>query len=108
MAELNDPWQPALLRLVAELAREGREHGVPVGVCGEAATDPRLAGVLAGVGVSSLSVSAAALAPVGSELAVHTREAFGRAARAALASGSAQGAREAAAQSLASEGHTPA
>ena len=103
LAELNDPWQPALLRLVAELAREGQERGVPVGVCGEAAADPRLAGVLAGVGASSLSMSAAALAPVGSELALHTREAFGRAARAALASGSAQGAREAAAQSLASE-----
>ncbi|WP_017576539.1 putative PEP-binding protein [Nocardiopsis kunsanensis] len=104
LAELNDPWQPALLRLVATLAREGGSHGVPVGVCGEAAADPRLAGVLAGLGVSSLSVSTAALAPVGSELAVHTWEAYGRAARAALASGSARGAREAAARALAEEG----
>ncbi|MBE2998628.1 phosphoenolpyruvate--protein phosphotransferase [Nocardiopsis sp. HNM0947] len=100
LAELNDPWQPALLRLVAELARAGQEHGVPVGVCGEAAADPRLAGVLAGAGVSSLSMSAAALAPVGSALAGHTREAFGRAARAALAADSPQGARDAAAREL--------
>lgn len=107
LAELNDPWQPALLRLVAELARAGREHGVPVGVCGEAAADPRLAGVLAGTGVSSLSMSAAALAPVGSALSGHTREAFGRAAHAALAAGSPQEARDAAAQSLASEEHSP-
>ncbi|WP_017612600.1 phosphoenolpyruvate--protein phosphotransferase [Nocardiopsis salina] len=103
LAELNDPWQPALLRLVAELARAGQEHGVPVGVCGEAAADPRLAGVLAGAGVSSLSMSAAALAPVGSVLAEHTREAFGRAARAALAADSPQEARDAAARELAAE-----
>ena len=107
LAELNDPWQPALLRLVAALASDGQDHGVPVGVCGEAAADPRLAGVLAGVGVSNLSMSAAALAPVGSELALHTREAFGRAARAALASGSPQEAREAAARSLATDGTEP-
>ncbi|WP_460755988.1 putative PEP-binding protein [Nocardiopsis oceani] len=103
LAELNDPWQPALLRLVAGLARAGREHGVPVGVCGEAAADPHLAGVLAGTGVGSLSMSATALAPVGAALSGHTMKGFEQAARAALAADSPQEAREAAARELAAE-----
>src|SRR6187397_1348017 len=53
LAALNDPWQPAVLRLV----RLSAEAGVPVGVCGEAAADPLLAAVLVGLGVSSLSTT---------------------------------------------------
>jgi phosphotransferase system enzyme I (PtsI) len=72
LAELLDPWQPALLDLIGACAHAGREAGKPVGVCGEAAADPLLACVLAGLGVSSLSMSAAAIAPVGARLARHT------------------------------------
>ena len=76
LAGLTDPWQPAVLRLVGEVARAGRAHagqgdgdGVPVGVCGEAAADPYLACVLIGLGVTSLSAAAAALPYVGAQLA---------------------------------------
>ncbi|HEY0402750.1 MAG TPA: putative PEP-binding protein, partial [Blastococcus sp.] len=43
LADLTDPWQPALLMLVAMTAEAGRRTGKPVGVCGEAAADPLLA-----------------------------------------------------------------
>ncbi|HEV7213302.1 MAG TPA: putative PEP-binding protein, partial [Blastococcus sp.] len=43
LADLTDPWQPALLHLVQLTAEAGRRMGKPVGVCGEAAADPLLA-----------------------------------------------------------------
>jgi phosphotransferase system enzyme I (PtsI) len=72
LAELQDPWQPALLELVARVGEAGRGAGRPVGVCGEAAGDPLLALVLVGLGVTSLSMAPAALADVRLVLARHT------------------------------------
>ncbi len=69
LAELLDPWQPALLSLVAACGEAGRRAGKPVGVCGEAAADPLLAPVLVGLGITSLSMSARALPLVGATLA---------------------------------------
>ena len=40
LAALTDPWQPAVLMLVAMAVRAGAAAGKPVGVCGEAAADP--------------------------------------------------------------------
>ncbi|MFC7342724.1 putative PEP-binding protein [Saccharopolyspora griseoalba] len=94
LAALNDPWQPALLRLIAALGRAAGELGKPVGVCGEAAADPALAGVLVGLGVSSLSMTAAALPAVGAALAEHALPDWQRAAEAAIGAGGAAGARE--------------
>src|SRR5690606_4285759 len=57
VAAYQDPWHPAVLRLVKMLGDAGREAGNPVGVCGEAAADPLLAVVLVGLGVTSLSMT---------------------------------------------------
>jgi len=57
LGHLLDPWQPAVLDLVAVVGEAGRAAGKPVGVCGEAAADPLLAAVLVGLGVSSLSTA---------------------------------------------------
>lgn len=84
LAALNDPWQPALLRLIRLVGDAGHDAGKPVGVCGEAAADPLLAGVLAGLGVTSLSMAAAAVPAVGAALAEHPLRTFQRAADAAL------------------------
>ncbi|MBF6070767.1 phosphoenolpyruvate--protein phosphotransferase [Nocardia farcinica] len=73
LAALTDPWQPAVLSLVARTAAAGVRCGKPVGVCGEAAADPLLACVLAGLGVTSLSAAAPAVAGVGAQLATVTR-----------------------------------
>ena len=67
LAELNDPWQPAVLQLVKATCDGGtaaRGGPRPVGVCGEAAADPALAVVLVGLGVASLSMNRRALPAV--------------------------------------------
>jgi phosphotransferase system enzyme I (PtsI) len=69
LATLTDPWQPGVIALVGQTARAGAAFGKPVGVCGEAAADPLLACVLAGLGVTSLSAAASAVTPVGAKLA---------------------------------------
>ena len=84
LAHLTDPWQPAILQLVAITAEAGRRAGKPVGVCGEAAADPLLACVLVGLGVTSLSMAATAVRPVGARLAATTYELCEEAAEAAL------------------------
>lgn len=68
VAALQSPWNPAVLRLIAEVATAGRALGKPVGICGEAAADPLLAVVLVGLGANTLSMSPAALADVRASL----------------------------------------
>ncbi|MBW8484541.1 phosphoenolpyruvate--protein phosphotransferase [Actinomadura parmotrematis] len=96
LAHLQDPWQPAVLDLVAMAA----DAGVPCGVCGEAAGDPVLACVLVGIGVTSLSMSAPSLPLVRAALARHSLEECREAAAAARAARSASGAHGAARASL--------
>jgi phosphotransferase system enzyme I (PtsI) len=85
VAALNDPWQPALLRLIKLVGEVGVETGIPVGVCGEAAADPLLACVLTGMGVTSLSMNHTALAGVGAKLAATSLDVCQLAARGAVA-----------------------
>ncbi len=96
LAALTDPWQPAVITLVAHTAKAGAAVGKPVGVCGEAAADPLLACVLVGLGVTSLSAASAAVAHVGAKLASVTLAQCQEAATAALATDSASAARAAA------------
>jgi phosphoenolpyruvate-protein phosphotransferase (PTS system enzyme I) len=72
LADLLDPWQPALLDLIRMTAEAGLVAGKSVGVCGEAAASPSLAPVLVGLGISSLSMSASAVADVRDALAAVT------------------------------------
>jgi phosphotransferase system enzyme I (PtsI) len=96
LAELTDPWQPALLELVAMTAAAGRRAGKPVGVCGEAAADPMLGCVLVGLGITSLSCATSAVARVGARLATVDLDTCERAAEAAVAADDPQAARAAA------------
>ncbi|HEY0494696.1 MAG TPA: phosphoenolpyruvate--protein phosphotransferase [Kutzneria sp.] len=84
VAALNDPWQPALLRLIALVGKAAGEVGKPAGVCGEAAADPHLAAVLVGLGMTSLSMNAGALNRVGAGLAAVHFDQCQLAAKAAL------------------------
>ncbi len=68
VARYQDPWHPAVLRIIKMLADAGVAAGKPVGVCGEAAADPDLAIVLVGLGVTTLSMAPAALADVRASL----------------------------------------
>ncbi|MCE1178453.1 MAG: phosphoenolpyruvate--protein phosphotransferase [Micrococcales bacterium] len=101
LATLTDPWQPAVLRLIARTAEAGQRAGKPVGVCGEAAADPVLACVLVGFGVTSLSMAAAAVPSVGARLGQVTLEQCKSAAAAVMKARDSVAAREVAATALA-------
>jgi phosphotransferase system enzyme I (PtsI) len=97
VASYQDPWHPAVLRLVKMLGDAGAAAGKPVGICGEAAADPQLAVVLVGLGATTLSMTPAALADVRAALAEVTMEQAVAKATAALAAHTAASARDAAA-----------
>ncbi|HWC80181.1 MAG TPA: putative PEP-binding protein [Pseudonocardiaceae bacterium] len=96
VAALNDPWQPALLRLIALVGEAATAAGKPAGVCGEAAADPALACVLAGLGVTSVSMNAPAVRRVGAALAAVDLATCQDAARAALTTANPAAAKQAA------------
>ncbi|WP_395939489.1 transaldolase [Arthrobacter alpinus] len=106
LATLNDPWQPAVLQLIKLTADGAFQAQVttglpkPVGVCGEAAADPALAVVLVGLGVSTLSMSARALAPVAAVLTTVSLADAQRLAAVALHAKSASAARQAVREQL--------
>lgn len=98
VAKLNDPWQPGLLRLLKVIGQAAKDTGKPAGVCGEAAADPRLALVLAGLGLTSLSMNAPAVRAVGASLAATTLAECESLAEAVLATSDPVAARQAAAK----------
>lgn len=56
VSHLADPLNPAVLRLVSDVARHGRAVGRAVSLCGDAASDPRCIGPMLRAGVRSISV----------------------------------------------------
>jgi phosphotransferase system enzyme I (PtsI) len=74
VAHYQDPWHPAVLRLVRLIGDAARPSHTPVGVCGEAASDPLMAVALVGLGADDLSMSPGALADVRAVLARVTLE----------------------------------
>lgn len=96
LADLLDPFQPAVVDLVAATARAGKELGKPVGVCGESAGDPVMALVLTGLGITSLSMSTGSLPAARFAIRQHTLAQCEAIAEAALAAKGAQEARAAA------------
>ncbi|MGQ7311445.1 phosphoenolpyruvate--protein phosphotransferase [Microbacterium arabinogalactanolyticum] len=96
VAGFQDPWHPAVLRLVREVGDAGARLGKPVGICGEAAADPLLAVVLVGLGATSLSMAPSALSDVRRSISQHTLEDARRIAASVLLADDAAGARAAA------------
>ncbi len=64
VAHLYNPMQPSVLRLIHQVTEAGRQAGKPVAVCGEIASDVRLAPVLVGLGVDELSMTPTAIPAV--------------------------------------------
>jgi multiphosphoryl transfer protein len=69
VSDLYNPMQPAVLRLIHQVAVAGNRAGKPVAVCGEAAGDVRLAPILVALGVDELSMTPTALPQVRTGLA---------------------------------------
>jgi phosphotransferase system enzyme I (PtsI) len=59
LADLADPVQPAMLRLIAGVVAAARERGVEVSLCGDAGGDPRAIAPLLGAGLRMLSMAPA-------------------------------------------------
>jgi phosphoenolpyruvate-protein phosphotransferase (PTS system enzyme I) len=69
VADLADPLNPAVLRLIASVVKHGRETGREVSLCGDAGGDPRVIGALLRAGLRSLSVAPALLGATKQEIA---------------------------------------
>ncbi|HJT59396.1 MAG TPA: phosphoenolpyruvate--protein phosphotransferase [Ktedonobacteraceae bacterium] len=74
LSSLYNPMQPAVLRLIGQVAEAGRRAGKPVAVCGEMAGDVRLAPILVGLGVDELSMTPTSIPQVRTALSRWTDE----------------------------------
>ena len=64
VADLADPLNPAVLRLIASVRQwAGRETGREVSLCGDAGGDVRVIGALLRAGLRSLSVAPGSVGP---------------------------------------------
>jgi phosphotransferase system enzyme I (PtsI) len=64
VAYLNEPYNPAVLRLIKTTIDNGTAAGIPVGMCGEMAGDPVSAVLLLGLGLRAFSMSSASVPAV--------------------------------------------
>ena len=62
VSDRYEPLHPAVLRLLRQVRRAGVQHGIPVAVCGEMASDPVLLRLLIGCGLTEFSMTPGALA----------------------------------------------
>jgi phosphotransferase system enzyme I (PtsI) len=102
LGALLNPWQPGLIRMLAKIGTDGNAAGVSVGVCGESASDPAFAVVLAGLGMNSVSASPSQVNVVRNALASVSPEKARAVAAAALSGTDAASAKAAALAELAS------
>jgi multiphosphoryl transfer protein len=94
VAGLLDGLHPAVLRLVRATVEGASAHGRWVGVCGELAGDPVAAVLLAGLGVTELSMAPALIGEAKAALRAVELEAARAAAGDALGAETAEEARE--------------
>ena len=94
VADLADPFDPGVLRLIAETARAGEAHQSWVGVCGAMAGDPLAVPVLIGLGVTELSVAIPAVPVIKERVRSLNLEECRRVAARCLEAADAQEARE--------------
>ena len=57
IADLYQPYNPAVLRMIRDTIHKGHQKGVMVGMCGEMASDPISTMLLIGMGLDEFSVS---------------------------------------------------
>ncbi|WP_040948551.1 phosphoenolpyruvate--protein phosphotransferase [Gorillibacterium massiliense] len=68
VAELYEPFHPAVLRLLNHVARAGCKAGIPVSICGEMAGDPLALPLWIGFGIHEVSMSVQSVLPFKSRL----------------------------------------
>ncbi|HZQ59800.1 MAG TPA: phosphoenolpyruvate--protein phosphotransferase [Casimicrobiaceae bacterium] len=71
LAQLQEPLQPAVLRLIREIVDHAHARRIPVSLCGDMASDVRCIPALLDLGLRCLSVAPAAVARVKGAVARH-------------------------------------
>ena len=66
--------QPSVLRMIRAIIEAGRNQGIPVGMCGEAAADPMMIPLLISFGLTEFSVSAPSVLRVRKCISSWTKE----------------------------------
>ncbi|HVU64844.1 MAG TPA: phosphoenolpyruvate--protein phosphotransferase [Phycisphaerales bacterium] len=61
VANLYNPFHPAVIATLKDIARSGKRHAIPVSCCGESAGEPDFALLLIGLGLRTLSATASSL-----------------------------------------------
>ncbi len=84
LAQLNDPLQPAVLRLIDQVIRAASREGKWVGMCGEMAGQPHAVPILLGMGLHEFSMSGVHVARTRAMIAKLDRSEAGRLAEAVL------------------------
>jgi len=74
LAPLQDPLQPAVLRLIHEVVRHAQTQGIAVSLCGDMASDVRCIPALLRVGLRCLSVAPAAVGRVKAAIGRYDRD----------------------------------
>jgi phosphotransferase system enzyme I (PtsI) len=69
VAALGDPGHPAMLRLIEAVSAFGQDHGIPVSLCGDMASETSHLNALVAAGLRSLSVAPSRVARVKAALA---------------------------------------
>lgn len=72
IASLYQPLHPAVLTFVQMTVEAGSEFNIPVAVCGELASEPFAAVILAGMGIRELSMTPRLIPRVKQALRLHT------------------------------------
>lgn len=84
LAKQADGLHPAVLRMIDQTVKAAKAEGIWVGACGGIAGDPKGVAILAGLGVSELSVSIPSIAAVKAQIRSLSQDDARRLARQAL------------------------
>ena len=74
LGAMLNPWQPALIASLNQIAHEAKKAGIYSGVCGESGSDPAFAVLLAGMGFDSVSSSRSQVGAVRTALSSVTKD----------------------------------
>ncbi|MBU3958218.1 MAG: phosphoenolpyruvate synthase [Nanoarchaeota archaeon] len=74
LAKIFNSFHPAVLRLFREVIRTCRKYGVESSICGEEGSDPKMAEILVGYGIDSLSANIDAVDKIRQTVAIAERK----------------------------------
>jgi phosphotransferase system enzyme I (PtsP) len=93
VAEYYRPEHPSVLRALKKVVRTAKDHGRPIGICGEMGHDPSMIPFLLGIGLRQLSIDPQFMPGVHRQLTDLSLPACQEYAKTLLASGSIEGIR---------------